>query len=287
MTDTVETLRADGSDRTASGAAGYKPVLTDKDLGKCGRRWMIASLTYNYATQQALSVVLAEQDALRKVYGKDTAGFKRSLSNCFRYFNITPHMGGLLLGAALAVEDRGHNSSLDAVQDLKVGLMGPLSGVGDTLFGILIPTIMGSISGYMAQGGNIFGALLWLALNIVVYVLVANSWKIGYRFGTSLITTLADKIAAFTEAASVLGLMVVGALIPTVVKINMGLTFTMGEVTLSVQEGILDQILLGMLPIAATAAVYALLKKKVSMNLIIVGIIVFSCVCASFGILAA
>ena len=81
----------------------YEPMLTNKDLMKCGWRWMIASLTYNYASQQACSVVLAEQEALRKVYRGDEAGYKASLANCFKYFNITPHMGGLLLGAGLAI----------------------------------------------------------------------------------------------------------------------------------------------------------------------------------------
>lgn len=263
----------------------YEPVLTKKDLNRCGIRWMMASLTYNYATQQAPSVALAENDALKKIYRGDEEGYHKAVENSFRYFNITPHMGGLLLGAAIAVEDKGHTKSLEAVQDLKIGLMGSLSGVGDTIFGILIPTIMGSIAAYMAQSGNPFGALLWLVLNFCIFIWVSRSWSLGYRFGTSLISTLADKISIFTESAAILGLTVVGALIPSVVKITMGLSFTMGKVSLNVQEGVLDQILVGLLPVLLTALVYYLVKKKVNMNLIILGIIVVSWVCAAFGIL--
>lgn len=94
-------------------------------------------------------------------------------------------------------------------------------------------------------------------------------------------------MSVFTESTSALGMMVVGALIPTVIKVSCGLTFTMGEVTLDVQTGILDQIMVGMLPVIATAIVYALVKRKVSINKIVLGILIISWVCAAFGILAA
>ena len=248
----------------------FEPVLTDKDLEKCGRRWKMAVHGFNYETQLAPSVVFAEADALRKIYADDEEGYKRSLENAGRYFNATPPVSGLLLGAALAIEDKQHNQGLDAVQDLKVGLMGSLSGIGDSILWTLIPTVFGSIAAYMAQDGNPVGIFLWLAVG---------------KFGTSLITSLADKIPVFTEAMSILGLTVVGALIPSVVKINVGLTFAMGEVSLGLQEGILDKIMLGLLPCAATALVYLLIKKKVNLIAIIVGIIVLSMVLAAFGIL--
>lgn len=263
----------------------FEPVLTDKDLEKCGRRWKMAVHGFNYETQLAPSVVFAEADALRKIYADDEEGYKRSLENAGRYFNATPPVSGLLLGAALAIEDKRHNQGLDAVQDLKVGLMGSLSGIGDSILWTLIPTVFGSIAAYMAQDGNPVGIFLWLAVGLVIFWWSLNNWKTGYKFGTSLITSLADKIPVFTEAMSILGLTVVGALIPSVVKINVGLTFAMGEVSLGLQEGILDKIMLGLLPCAATALVYLLIKKKVNLIAIIVGIIVLSMVLAAFGIL--
>ena len=82
-----------------------------------------------------------------------------------------------------------------------------------------------------------------------------------------------------------LRLMVVGALIPSVVKITCGLNFQMGDVALSVQEGVLDAILPSLLPIVATALCYMALKKRVSMNLIIVAIIIVSLLGAVTGVL--
>lgn len=129
--------------------------------------------------------------------------------------------------------------------------------------------------------------LLWLAVAIAIFVWKLFDWRIGYKFGDKLFTTLAEKMSVFTESTSALGMMVVGALIPTVIKVSCGLTFTMGEVTLDVQTGILDQIMVGMLPVIATAIVYALVKRKVSINKIVLGILIISWVCAAFGILAA
>lgn len=44
-----------------------------------------------------------------------------------------PYFHGLLLGAGLAMEDKDGLEVIDAVQSLKVALMGPLVGVGDSL----------------------------------------------------------------------------------------------------------------------------------------------------------
>lgn len=264
----------------------FEPVLTNKDLEKCGRRWKMAVHGFNYETQLAPSLVFAEADALKKIYGDDEDGYKRSLENAGRYFNVTPPVGGLLLGAALAVEDKWHNQGLNAVQDLKVGLMGSLSGIGDSILWTLVPTIMGSIAAYMAQDGNPVGIFLWLAVGLGIFFWSLNNWKTGYRLGTSVITTLADKIPVFTEAMSILGLTVVGALIPSVVKINLALTFALGDVSLGLQEAVLDKIMLGLLPCLATFAVYLLIKKKANLIAIIVGIIAVSMVCSAFGILA-
>ncbi|MFR3876880.1 MAG: PTS system mannose/fructose/sorbose family transporter subunit IID [Collinsella sp.] len=209
---------------------------------------MLGASIYNYESQCAPAVMFATEPALRKIYAGDEEGYRRSLLSTYRYYNATPQVSGLLLGAGLALEDKGHNDAIDAVQDLKIGLMGSLSGVGDTIFAILIPTIFGSIAAYMGQAGNPVGVLLWLAVAIAIFVWKLFDWRIGYKFGDKLFTTLAEKMSVFTESTSALGMMVVGALIPTVIKVSCGLTFTMGEVTLDVQTGILDSVMVGMLP---------------------------------------
>lgn len=107
--------------------------------------------------------MFASYYALRKIYGNDEDAFNTALLNQLDcVFNATPPVSGLLLGAGLAMEDKGHLNGIHAENDLKVGLMGPISGIGDVFIWILPMTILGSIAGYMAQQGSPVGILLWL-----------------------------------------------------------------------------------------------------------------------------
>ena len=64
----------------------------------------------------------------------DDEDLKKSCLNYMRYYNTMPWISPFVIGAALGIEDEGGISSLDAVNDFKVGLMGPLAGIGDSLF---------------------------------------------------------------------------------------------------------------------------------------------------------
>ncbi len=262
-----------------------EPVLNRRDLFHCGLRWLLGSSTFNYGTQMAPTAVFSQMKALRKMYPNDD-DYKKSLQNQFQYFNINPPMGSVLLGMTLAIEDHEGLDALDTVQDLKVSLMGSISGIGDTIMWALIPTIFGSIAAYMGQEGNPVGLALYVAVNLCIFVIKFFLWDLGYTAGSSLIQGMSNMLNALTEAASILGLTVVGALIATTVEINLGLTFSYGDITLSIQEGILDGIFPCILPIFATWGVYTLIKKKVNLSLIILGIIVIGMIGAATGILA-
>lgn len=259
-------------------------VLDKKDLRKVAHRWIRSCIaTYGYEMQLAPSVVYALSPALRKIY-KDDEDYKKSLNNHFKYFNCMPWLAKILLGASLAIEDTQGIDGMDAVQDLKVGLMGPLSGIGDTIGWVMIPTIFGSIAGYMAIEGNVVGLIIWLIINAIFWVIRLKLVEIGYYQGVKFITKFGEKINVFTEAASILGLSVVGCLIPSVVKLVCGLNFKSGDVILSVQDQI-DSIMPSLLPVAAVGIMYYLVKvRKVKMNYIILGTLVLSMIGAAFGI---
>ena len=267
----------------------YAPVLTEDDLRICSHRmWLMDTVSFSYATQNAPTCMYASYYALRKIYGADEDGFHTAILNQLDcVFNTTPPVGGLLLGAGLAIEDTGHLDALEAENNLKVGLMGPLAGVGDVIVWVLPLTILGSIAGYMALEGNPVGILLWLAVWLAFLVWRLQNYVQGYKMGVSIITTMADKINVLTEAAAILGLMVVGSLIYSSVSITTPLAFTYGAVTLSLQEGVLDQIFPNLLAVLCALGVYKLIKKGVKLNHLIIAIIVISCVCAALGILAA
>lgn len=260
--------------------------LTKKDLNKMFRRWIFsAGLGYNFETQQAPSVAFSMRKALRKIY-KDDKEYIEAMDNHYKYFNANPLMANVILGATLAMEENEGIKAKNAVQSLKTSLMGPFSGVGDSIFWILIPTIMGSIAGYMAVQGNATGAVIWMILQAIFYFLKVWLFKTGYNSGTKLVTSLGKKINIFTDAISIMGLMVIGCLIPTVVKVFIPLKFKTGKVILSLQNGILDKIMTALLPVAVTIFVYWLLGKKNITPTKIIGLIILICLLGSFtGIL--
>lgn len=266
----------------------YEPVLTEEDLKVCSRRMCIAdTVSYAYATQNAPCAMFAAYYALRKIYAGDEDAFNEAILNQLDcVFNATPPVSGLLLGAGIAIEDKNHLKGMEAENNLKVGLMGPVSGIGDVFIWVLPSTILGSIAGYMAMNGSPVGILIWIAIWIALYAWRMQNYVQGYKAGAAVITQMGDKINVLTDAASILGLTVVGSLIYSSVTITTPLTFTYGDVSLSIQTDVLDEIFPNLLAVLLALLVYRLIKKGVKLNWIILGIIVVSCFCAAFGILS-
>ena len=138
----------------------------------------------------------------------------------------------------------------------------------------------------MALEGNPVGTILWLLTNVFFIAVRTQLMWVGYREGTKLITKFGGKIAQITDAASVLGLTVVGALAATVVTAKTPLTFQMGEVNMALAD-LLDKILPSMISVLTVWALYKLIGRKgMKVTTIILLVILFSIVCSAFGILA-
>ncbi|MCF1585359.1 PTS system mannose/fructose/sorbose family transporter subunit IID [Tetragenococcus koreensis] len=260
--------------------------LSKKELRRAAWRWtVIGSNNINYGTLQGTGYAWALANTLRKVYPNDD-DYVEAMNVEYEYFNITPYMAPLVIGTDVAMQEQQGTESLEAVRSIKTSLMGPLSGIGDSLLWVLYPTIMGSISGYMALDGNPLGAIAWIVLNLLLIWFRLKLFDLGYKSGARLITDLSDRLTAITEGASVMGLTVVGSLIATVVEVHTPLEFTFGEVTLGLQEEVFDQILPALLPVILTGVVYYLMeKRKWGFLKIIFAIIILSLVGSYFGIL--
>lgn len=170
-------------------------------------------------------------------------------------------MSHLIVGADIGMEEKAGMKDPDAFIGLKTGLMGPLAGVGDTLFLAICRTIIFSISSYMALSGSMMGLSIPIIAGIAL--LFVRYWftGLGYKSGARLATEFADQMKRLTNAASILGLTVVGALIPSVITYVLDLKYSMGKVTLNVQDT-LNQIMPGLIPLAVVMLSYWLLNKK-------------------------
>lgn len=259
--------------------------ITKKDLRRANYRWLMSVCTFNYQTQQGASVAYSLSPILRKIYINDD-DYVEALNNHFQYFNTQPWLASIVLGATVAMEEKEGLRAKQAIQDFKVGVMGPLAGIGDSLLMVMIPTIMGSIAAYMAKEGNPIGVMLWMILIFIIFALRMRGFEFGYKQGIKIITEYGEKLNNLTEAASVLGLTVVGALIPSVISVVVPIKFTFGEVVMEIQP-LLDQIMPSLVPVILTFVAYRLLGYKgMSVTKIILLVILFAMVAAAFGFLA-
>jgi len=236
--------------------------LTKKDINKVYIRNLFGfQWGWNYERMQGLGYAFSVMPALKKLYSDDPEKMKKALKTQLGFFNTTPAMSSLIIGADLALEEEFGMEDEASITGLKTALMGPFAGVGDTLFIAIYRAIVFSIAAYMAQSGQVVGLLIPLICGIGVMLVRYKFIHLGYAQGKKIATEFADKMKILTEAAAILGLTVVGGLIPSVITYQLDLTYEMGEVTFSVQE-MLDRILPGLVPLGIVFLCYWLLGKK-------------------------
>lgn len=255
--------------------------LSKKDIIKSYLIWTFFShSTYNYERMQASGVLHAIAPGLEKLYGRGTQEMKEACERHMEFFNTEPNVGGCILGITLALEEQranGEDVDPEMISSIKTGLMGPLAGIGDTIWqGTLSPIALGIILG-MAKAGNFLGPVIYLlTIGIVLFGLGYVSYTKGYYMGREGIGKIIGSglLNRVTEKATIVGATVLGGLTASYVTIESGLKLKLSTGTLDVQTAVLDSIFKGILPLAITLLTVYLLKKKVNVNMILLILIV-------------
>ena len=221
--------------------------LTKEDFNQINKRSLFTfQLGWNYERMQASGYLYMILPQLRKMYGDGTPELKEMMKLHTQFFNTSPFFHTIITGFDLALEEKDGVKSKDAVNGIKTGLMGPFAPLGDSIFGSLVPAIMGSIAATLAVAGN----------NM-----------------QSTLTTLID-------AAAVLGIFMVGALIASMIGVEVSWTPHIGDKAIEIQD-MLNLIFPRLVPAIITGVIYWLLGRK-GMNstkailLIILAAIAFS-----------
>ena len=149
---------------------------------------------------------------LRKIYGDDTPELKVMKTHT-QFFNTSNFFNTIITGIDLAIEEKEGIAGKQTVSGLKTGLMGPFAAIGDSIFAALIPTIFGALAANMAINGNPTGIFIWIVAQIAVMVFRWKQLEFAYREGISLVTTMQHRLTALTDAATLLGVFMVGALV--------------------------------------------------------------------------
>ncbi len=253
------------------------PKLTKGDVRSLFFRSLALEANFNFETWQNTGFAFSIIPALKKLYTtKQTmaAALKRHL----QFFNTSPYGSTLIIGITAAMEEQNsRNADFDAesISSVKLGLMGPLAGVFDSLFWGTFKVIAAGVGASLALKGNVLGPILFLLIFNVPHLLLRYHLTfIGYNTGTKFLQNLAKNnvMDKLTKGAAILGLMVVGAMPATLMSITTPLTIGAAKSGSAVQ-GILDQIVPAMIPLGLTFLVYFFVKKNVKTIYLLLGLL--------------
>ena len=251
-------------------------MLTKSDLTRMALNPGALGMEYswNYPKQMSVPFCLMINPLLKKIYKDDPKGYADALARNLEFFNITMYFAPFVGGVVASMEERVAKHELDptAISSVKSALMGPLSGIGDSLFLGTLRVIAAAVGVSLSMTGNILGPIAFLLIyNIPAFATRIIGARKGYELGVSFLTKaqesgLMDKIL---HAAGIVGIMVIGAMTTSMVSVTIPLTFGVGEDPQTIQS-VLDGIMPGMLALGVTGLFYWALSKKVNPMLLIV-----------------
>ena len=302
-----------------------KYKLTKKDRMSVAWRHQFLQGSWNYERMQNGGWCYSIIPAIKRLYPNKEDQIE-ALKRHMEFYNTHPYVSAPVMGVTLALEEERANGAEindQAIQGVKVGMMGPLAGVGDPVFWFTLRPILGALGASLALSGNIVGPLLFFfAWNIIRMAFIWYTQEFGYKVGTSIAKDLSGGLLGkITQGASLLGMFIIGSLVQRWVSISF--TPTVSEVTQSAgafidwsslpsgAEGIksalttysqlgasaldevkvttlqqnLDQLIPGLAALLLTLLCCWLLKKKVSPIIIIIALFVVGIVAHLIGIM--
>ena len=287
-----------------------KITLSKKERLSVALRSTFLQGSWNYERMQNSGWAFSIIPAIKKLYKTEeerSAALKRHLE----FFNTHPYVASPVIGVTLALEEeRANGAEVDdaAIQGVKVGMMGPLAGVGDPVFWFTVRPILGALGASLAMTGNIMGPILFFVLwNVIRWGFMWYTQEFGYKAGAKITEDLSGGLLQkVTKGASILGMFILGSLVqrwvsisfqPVVSKVSLsdgayidwgklpegakgiqqafeqyasGLSLTPTKIT-TLQNN-LDSLIPGLVPLLLTLFCMWLLKKNVSPIIIIIAL---------------
>ena len=294
--DVVEQVKGDDDewdddedeDEDAAEDANKRILSTGDVNGFFLRWWLYCEMPHSYQRMQALALCCAMIPSLKKLYPneEDKHALSVALHRELMYFNTQGIWGSSALGVALAMEEEqaitramSDEDATAAINGLKIGFMGPFAGVGDTIDWALIIYLLIGIGLPACSEGNPAGILPVLVgfpvITIAEGIFFTN---LGYNLGRAALGNLftSGMIDRLIECASMIGMMMMGALGNTYVKLSLASEDA---------QATLDSIIPGLLPLVAIFVVYFIPKNVTQqMQWISIGIIIISLLLALIGL---
>lgn len=247
-------------------------LVRKKDLVKAWWRWTTAvEVPVSFDRMQALAFGYSMNGVMRKIYKDKPEELKDAMKRHTSMFNTNCDWGSIIHGITISLEEQralGHEDEItpEMIQSLKIGLMGPLAGIGDSVDQGIVATIPLAIFVPMAQQGSVLAAFI----PGLIYIAWSYFWSWtlfnkGYTLGKNSVLEIlhSGAIKKVIDIASIVGLFMIGCLSASYVKVSTILEFASGAdgATTTVQS-ILDGILPNMLPFVVVMSMYLYITKR-------------------------
>ena len=305
--------------------ADKKTKLTKRDRFNVMWHSQFLQGSWNYERMQNGGYAYSMIPALRKLY-PNKKDLSAALQRHLVFFNTHPYLASPVLGVTLALEEdkaNGAEVTDDAIQGVKVGMMGPLAGVGDPVFWYTVRPIVGALGASMAIAGNVMGPILFFVIwNIIRIAFLWYTQEFGYKAGSAITSDMSGgMLQKVTRGASMMGMFVLGALIERWVNIkftpivsqtpiqkggyiewdklpsgakgiqsalqqwDMGNGKALSSTKVTTLQDNLNQLIPGLAGLLLTFFCMWLLKKKVSPIVIILGIFIVGIIAHVIGLM--
>jgi len=250
--------------------------ITKSDLHSAYWRSFFDMASINYERFQTLGYLFSLQKVLKKLYADDKEGLTRACVRHMEMFNTMPLFIPSILGTTIAIEEKVANAEEgedtaeleESINNIKVGLMGPFAGIGDSLGWGTVRPVLASVGAAMALGGSVLGPIFFLVMwNLFNFSFRYFTLIYGYNKGTSMMRDIKNSniIEKISTGASILGLMVLGVLVASWINIKTVLELTVegpdGPVVTNIQA-VLDGLIPGLLGLGLTMLLVAMMRRK-------------------------
>ena len=248
---------------------------TNKKLSKsaiskaCTRHNLFLQICWNYERMQAAGYAYAMVPVIKELYD-DNDERCRNLERHMQFYNTHPGASAVIFGADVALEESYETEMGD---NLKVALMGPLAGIGDTIQAVLVNPPFAILAASLAVERNWLAPVMATLPILVLFFLRWPLFNFGYKRSVNVIEDVSGSsgFEKLQVSASILGITVVGGFVPSMLK-SLVIKWS-PKVVLEGEEGAviegvsdiqktLDSILPYMFPILVVAFCYWLIKIK-------------------------
>lgn len=242
--------------------------LVKSDYTKTALRAFFLQNGFNYSNYQGLGYANVMYPALKKYYGDDKKALCQALEDNCEFYNTNPHFLPFITSMHLVMLD--NDRPAEETRNIKMALMGPLAGIGDSLSQFCLAPLFSTIAASLASDGLVMGPIFFfVAMNLVLTGIKLGTGLYGYKLGTNFIDKLSEQMAVISRIANIIGVTVIAGLAATSVKMTVPLQFAAGKVDAEnaaqkfvTIQGMLDKIAPALLPALFTLLVYYLIKNK-------------------------